>query len=217
VWLLVLNAFLCSLYLSLKLLPVCPTYALLQSGHVSLHAPEHMYLAGVTYFCISRFWRVLLVLSAIFRSVFLNRFVIYVVSFLMYVKDAYFCVWVLVFLFEGLVGCPMVGGLCVLVGNPMFNMMSHMMFTSSSSFCKWYVFNLLCRNLMAVYLCWAGWFEEYGIIVSVKEGFWYMEIFQLLGVLWIVTSFISYKLCYWLPSHIYNFNTTCTLFADVVL
>ena len=152
---------------------VCPAYTLLQSGHVSLFAPEHVYLAGVTCFCISRFWRVLLVLSAIYRSIFLNRFVIYVVSFPMYVKDAYFCVWVLVCLFEGLVGCPMVGGLCVLVGNPFFNMMSHMMFTSSLylSFCKWYVFNLLCRNLMAVYLCWAGWFEEYGIIVSVKGGF----------------------------------------------
>jgi len=41
---------------------------------------------------------------------------------------------------------------------------------------------------MAAYLCWAGWFEEYGIIVSVKEGFLYMEIFRLLGILWIVTS-----------------------------
>jgi len=113
-----------------------------------------------------------------------------VVSFPMYVKDAHFWVWVLVCLFEGLVGCPMVGGLCVWIGNLLFDMMSHMMFTSSlySSFCRWYVFNLLYRNLMAAYLCWAGWFEEYGIIVSVKEGFLYMEIFQLVGVLWIVTS-----------------------------
>ena len=50
------------------------------------------------------------------------------------------------------------------------------------------MFNLLCRNLTAVYLWWAGWFEEYGIIVSVKEGFLYVEIFQLVGVLWMVTS-----------------------------
>ena len=41
---------------------------------------------------------------------------------------------------------------------------------------------------MAAYLCWAGWFEEYGIMVSVKEVFLYMEIFQLVWVLWIVTS-----------------------------
>jgi len=41
---------------------------------------------------------------------------------------------------------------------------------------------------MAAYLCWAGWFEKYGIMLSVKEGFLYMEIFQLVGVLWIVTS-----------------------------
>ena len=68
-------------------------------------------------------------------------------------------------------------------------MMSPMIFTSSlnSSFCKWHFFNLLCRNLTAAYLCWTGWFEESGIIVSVKEGFLYMEIFQLVGVLWIVT------------------------------
>ena len=50
------------------------------------------------------------------------------------------------------------------------------------------MFNLLCRNFIAEYLLWAGWFEEYGIIVSVKEGFLYMEIFELLGVLWMVTS-----------------------------
>ena len=82
----------------------------------------------------------------------------------------------------------MVGGLCVWIGNPLFDMMSRMMFNSSlySSFCRWYVFGLLCRNLMAAYLCWAGWFEEYGIIVSVKVGFLYTEIFQLVGVMWIV-------------------------------
>ena len=50
------------------------------------------------------------------------------------------------------------------------------------------MFNLLCRNLTAAYLWWAGWFEEYGIIVPVKEGFLHMEIFQLVGVLWMVTS-----------------------------
>ena len=55
------------------------------------------------------------------------------------------------------------------------------------SLCMWYVFSLLCRNLMDAYLCWAGWFEEYGMIVSVKEGFLYMEIFQLVEILWIVT------------------------------
>ena len=49
------------------------------------------------------------VLSAIFRSVFLNRLVIYVGSLPTYVKDAHFCVWLPVFLSEGVVGeCPMV-------------------------------------------------------------------------------------------------------------
>ena len=46
----------------------------------------------------------------------------------MYVKAAHFCVWVLVCLFEGLVGCPMVGGLCVWIRNPLFDMMSRMIF-----------------------------------------------------------------------------------------
>jgi len=40
-----------------------------------------------------------------------------------------------------------------------------------SSLCRLYVLSLLYRNLMAAYLCWVGWFEEYGMIVSVKVGF----------------------------------------------
>jgi len=52
----------------------------------------------------------------------------------------------------------------------------------SSSF-NLYVFSLLYRNLIAPYLCWAGWFEVYGMIVSVNVGFLCMEITQLVGVL----------------------------------
>jgi hypothetical protein len=51
-----------------------------------------------------------------------------------------------------------------------------------------YVFNLLYRNLMAAYLCWAGWLEECGIIAPVKVGFLYIEVSQPVGVLWIVMS-----------------------------
>jgi hypothetical protein len=50
--------------------PVCPMYVFLQSGQVSLYAPERVYLSGVMCLCTSRFWRVLLVLSAKLRSVF---------------------------------------------------------------------------------------------------------------------------------------------------
>ena len=46
-WLLVLNAYLCSLNLVAKFRPVCPTYALLQSGQVNLYAPEQAYISGV--------------------------------------------------------------------------------------------------------------------------------------------------------------------------
>ena len=41
---------------------------------------------------------------------------------------------------------------------------------------------------MAAYLCWAGWFEEYGMIVSVNVGFVYTEVLQFVGVLWTVMS-----------------------------
>jgi len=60
------------LFISLvEVLPVCPMYALLQSGQVSLYAPEHVYLSGDICLFPRCFWRVLLVLSAILRSVFL--------------------------------------------------------------------------------------------------------------------------------------------------
>ena len=66
-----------------------------------------------------------------------------------------------------------VGSWCVWTGKPLFNMMSWMVLVSPlySSLCRLYVLSLLYRNLMAAYLCWAGWFEEYGMIVSVKVGF----------------------------------------------
>ena len=70
----------CSLNFCVKFLPVCPT-ALLQSGHVSLYAPDLLYLYRVWGFGISIFWRVLLVRSAILWSIFLERFVIKKKSF----------------------------------------------------------------------------------------------------------------------------------------
>ena len=88
-FLLDLNAFLCSLNLCVKLLPVCPTYALLQSRHVSLCALDLLYLSRVWGFGISRFWRVLLVCNVILSSVVLKRFVIKVVSLPVYVKGAH--------------------------------------------------------------------------------------------------------------------------------
>ena len=48
--------------------------------------------------------------------------------------------------------------------------------------------SLLYRYLIAAYLCWAGWLEEDGMIESVKVGFLYIEVFQPVGVLWIVMS-----------------------------
>ena len=97
-WLFVLKAFLCSLNLTAKLVPVCPTYALSQSVHVSLYTPDCAYLSDVCCLCINNLSMVFLVRSAIPRSVLLNRFVIRVVSFPMQVTVAHFCIVVVVFL-----------------------------------------------------------------------------------------------------------------------
>ena len=75
---LVLNAALCSLNLVRKLLPVCPTYALLQSGQLSLYTPECMYLSVLFVICflfMSVFWIEFLVRIAIFNSLIFNKFV----------------------------------------------------------------------------------------------------------------------------------------------
>ena len=34
---------------------------------------------------------------------------------------------------------------------------------------------------MVACLCWGGWFEEYGMMLSVKEGFLYMEVVQFVN------------------------------------
>jgi hypothetical protein len=47
VWLLFQKANLCSLYSTLKCLAVYPTYAILQSGQVSLYTPDNENLSGV--------------------------------------------------------------------------------------------------------------------------------------------------------------------------
>jgi hypothetical protein len=44
-WLLLGKAVLCSLYLMENFLPVCPTYALLQSGQESLYIPDREYMS----------------------------------------------------------------------------------------------------------------------------------------------------------------------------
>ena len=41
---------------------------------------------------------------------------------------------------------------------------------------------------MVVCLCWGGWFKEYGILLSVKDGFQYMEVIPFVGVLKMVMS-----------------------------
>ena len=99
----------------MKLRPVCPTYALLQSGHVNLYTPDLLYLSGVWGLGISSFWRVLLVRRVTFMSVFLKMFVMKVVSLPTYVKGAHFCEVLPCFWLEGMMGGLGVGGKCVCV------------------------------------------------------------------------------------------------------
>ena len=71
-WLAVRNAFLCSWNRVAKLRPVCPTYALPQSGHVSLYTADRECMSGACCLCINSVCMVLLVRNAIFPLVFLN-------------------------------------------------------------------------------------------------------------------------------------------------
>jgi len=70
-----LNAASCSLKRAAKRLPVCPTYALWQSGQVSLYTPDSENLSAVWFLQESKFSIVFLVRNIIFKSVFLKMFV----------------------------------------------------------------------------------------------------------------------------------------------
>ena len=76
VWLLLRNASLCLLYCIVKDLPVCPTYALLQSRQVNLYTPDSENLLEIGFFGMRRFLKVLLVWKAILSSARLNTLVV---------------------------------------------------------------------------------------------------------------------------------------------
>ena len=69
-----------------KFLPVCPTYALPQSGHVNLYTPDCECISVFCCLCINSLCMVLLVQKAILMLVFLNRLVMKLASFPMYAK-----------------------------------------------------------------------------------------------------------------------------------
>jgi len=77
-----------------------------------LYTPEREYLSGVRSLWVTRLASVFVVRKVILRSVLLKMFVMYVVSLLMYVKLAYFCV---VWVFLGLSGLGF-GGLYGFIG-----------------------------------------------------------------------------------------------------
>jgi hypothetical protein len=95
-WLAVLKEFLCSPKRVVELLPICPTYAFPQSGHVKLYTPDCERISVFWCLCINSLRMVLLVPKVIFMLVFLNRLVMKLVSFPMYVKVTHFGVGVCV-------------------------------------------------------------------------------------------------------------------------
>ena len=126
---------------------------------------------------------VLLVRNAILMFVRLKMFVIKVVSLPVYVNVAHFCFSI------GLGSVCLLsfrlGGFCGRTGNELFSRMLWMIYSSRSysPFGKSYVFSLLYKNLTAANLCWVGWLDVYGIIVSANVGFLCMDIVQSVGVL----------------------------------
>jgi len=137
----------------------------------------------VSCLCSNLFPMVLLVWNAILMLVCRKMFVINVVSLPVYVNVAHFCFSIglgsICFLSFRL------GGFCGQTGNELFSKMLWMI--CSSRLCspvgKSYVFSLLYKNLIAANLCWMGWLDVYGMIMSVNVGFLYMDIFQSVRVL----------------------------------
>jgi len=126
---------------------------------------------------------VLLVRNAILMFVRLKMFVINVVSLPVYVNVVHFCFSI------GLGSVCLLsfrlGGFCGRIGNELFSWMLWMICSSRSysPVGKSYVFSLLYKYLIAANLCWVGWLDVYGMIVSVNVGFLYMDIFQSVVVL----------------------------------
>jgi hypothetical protein len=90
--LLFLNACMCSLYLVRNVLPVCLMYVSGQSMHFIWQIPLSLYLS-VRGCCFSMFCIVICVMNAIFIRVSLHNFVIFLVSFPLYVNVAHFVFW----------------------------------------------------------------------------------------------------------------------------
>jgi hypothetical protein len=140
-------------------------------------------MSFVCCLCSNLFPMVLLVRNAILMFVRLKMFVINVVSLPVYVNVAHFCFSI------GLVSVCLLGfrlgSFCGRNGNELFSKMLWMICSSRSysPVGKSYVFSLLYKNLIAANLCWVGWLDVYGMIVSVNVGFLYMDIFQSVGVL----------------------------------
>jgi hypothetical protein len=89
-----------------------------------------------------------------FSSLFLNKFVINVVSLPRYVKEAHFYLVVSVCPSEVVVGCLWVGVLCVWTGKPLFNIMSRMVSTFPlTHFCAGGMCLVYCIGILWLHIC----------------------------------------------------------------
>jgi hypothetical protein len=87
--------------------------------------------------------------------------------------------------------------LLVLMGKELLCSMLWMVFSSRlySSSCSWYLFSLWYRNLTAAYLCYGGWFEVYGMIVSINVGFLKIKILTYCALCMVVSRKLIVLLC----------------------
>jgi len=147
--------------------------------------PDWVNLSCCWVLWVRCFCKVLFVRYAIFMSECLKIFVMNVVCLPMYVKVHHF------FLFRGFCGCELwlsrgfwtwrffgcelwlSRGFWICIGKELLYSILWIMFFSCwcSLSCRWYEFSLLYKNLTAAYFCCVGWFEVYGMRVSVYVGF----------------------------------------------
>jgi hypothetical protein len=116
------------------------------------------------------------------------------------------------------------GGLCGWIGKLLLYKMLRIMFSSvlylpSYKLC----FSLLYRNLIAAYLCWAEWFEVYGMMVSVNVGFLYNLLCVTHGksdwriLLYIIISGkVHRQLCWYIESVNIVFTVVYAVFVMVI-
>jgi hypothetical protein len=187
--LLLLIAWICSLYLTLNILTVWPIYFNGQSRHFSWYMPLVLYLS-VCAWCFNTLLIVFCVWKATLSCVFLKSLVICLTSFPQYVNVAHFVLWCFgsscMFCF---CGCDSGFSSRFVLYSFFCSMFSHSVFSICFYFfvighrCHWF-----SRYLIPDSLCSYGSHELLGIIILVCVGFLYIANSNLLSLQCIVMS-----------------------------